>query len=101
MEELSAKAREQRLEKDQMQMAIAGHAGGGQEEGVDMVALAEEESTRMLNGEQIPPTEGATPDHSQVHRDVINSRTFKTAPVEVQQILLQHYQGEVGPLGGV
>jgi hypothetical protein len=99
VEELSASARDQRLEKDQMQMAIAGHAGGqGGEEGVDMVALAEQESMDMLNGQQIPPTEGATPEHSQVHRDIINSRTFKTAPQQAQQFLLTHYQGEVGPL---
>ena len=103
VEELSSKARDQRLERDQMQLAIAGHAGGGAsgEEGIDMVALAEKESTDMLNGQEIPPTEGANPDHSQVHRDVINSRTFKSAPPEYQQLLINHYQGEVGPLGAI
>jgi hypothetical protein len=108
VEELSAKARDQRMEQSQMDLAIAGHAEGAQgaqgaqggEQGVDMVALAEKESVEMLNGNQIPPTEGATPDHSQVHRDIINSRTFKTANPQSQQILIAHYQGEVGPLGG-
>ena len=100
VEELSAKARDQRLEQGQMDLAIAGHAEGeGGEEGVDMVALAEQESMDMLNGQSVPPTEGATPDHSQVHRDIINSRTFKTAPPEGQQFLLTHYQEEIGPLG--
>ena len=104
VEELSAKAKEERLEQHEMDLAVAGHAEGQggqpQPEGPDMVALAEEESTNMLNGQPIPPTEGATPDHSQVHRDIINSRTFKSADPQNQQLLLKHYQGEVGPMGG-
>ena len=104
VEELSRKAREERVEQHQMSLEVAGHAegqqGGQQEEQVDMIALAEQESTDMLNGQAIPPTEGATPDHSQVHRDIINSRTFKSAPRKNQGLLEEHYMGEVGPLGG-
>ena len=102
VEELSAKARGERLEQHQMDLAVAGHADGQgqpQEQGPDMVALAEQESTDMLNGQSIPPTEGATPEHSQVHRDIINSRTFKSADPQNQKLLMEHYSGEVGPLG--
>ena len=100
------------MEQTNAQIAVAGHAPGmqggqsmpGQPQpvqpgSVDMVALAEKESVAMLNGQSIPPTEGATPDHSQVHRDIINSRTFKAAPPTSQQLLIAHYKGEIGDLG--
>ena len=99
IEELSAKAREQRLEQHKLDAEIAGRTQGtGEEQGAneDMIAMADDENMRMMNGEQIPPTEGATPDHSQAHRDFINSRTFQTASPDIQQLLVTHYQGEVG-----
>lgn len=101
IEELSRKAQEQSLEKDRMQMAIAGHAPGQQggqpgQGGVDLLALADKENQAMANGEQIPPTEGATPDHSQAHRDFILSETFRQLDPNAQQFIISHYQGEVG-----
>ena len=103
VEELSAKARDQRLEQGQMDLAIAGHAGGGgqpQEQGVDMVALADKENMQMAQGQPLPPTEGATPDHSQAHRDFLNSQTGQQLPDEVKGLIYEHYQGEVGGFGG-
>lgn len=95
VEDLSQRARQERLEKHVLQAEIAGRNQGGQEGGRDMVSLADKENTQMANGEQIPPTEGATPDHTQAHLDFTRSQTFGTLPPEIQQIITDHYQGEL------
>lgn len=104
VEELSAKARDQRLEQSQMDLAIAGHAGGGEEgnpmEGPNqqqeqMVALADKENMQMMKGNRLPPTEGATPDHTQAHIDFVSSQTFQqSASQEISQVFMQHVEGE-------
>jgi hypothetical protein len=105
VEELSEKARSQRLEEAEMQLEIAGRTqgdqGGAPEEGIDMVALADKENMAMAQGEQVPPTEGATPDHSQAHRDFIQSKTGQNLDQEILKALVSHYQGEVGSTEGV
>ncbi len=113
IEELSRKAREERLEKHVLQAEIAGRNQGqagqlptgqpptGQPtEEDEMVALADKENTQMMNRDQLPPTEGATINHSQAHADFINSETFRTqADQDIKNIFAQHYQGELQMLG--
>lgn len=103
VEELSAKARDQRLEQGQMDLAIAGHAQGegqqGQQEqtGNDkqMIQIADKENLGMMQGQAIPPTEGATVVHTQAHVDFTKTQTFQTASPEIKQIFTQHIQGEM------
>ena len=105
VEELSAKARDQRMEQSQMDLAIAGHAGGqgGQQQpqGPDMAALADKENMAMAQGEAVPSTEGADITHTQAHTDFMQSDTFKSLPDEIKQIFADHVQGELGAhMGG-
>jgi hypothetical protein len=100
IEELSKKAREERLEQHALQAEIAGRTGQGGEGGIDMVQLADKENMAMANGNMMPSTEGATPEHSQGHRDFMGSRTFQELPDEIKQGMITHYQGEVGGVVG-
>lgn len=111
VEELSARAREQRLEQHQLDAEVAGREqgmeqGAPQEEGmgpggIDMIALADKENMAMMNGEQLPPTEGATPEHTQAHVDFVSSNTFQSeADEQIAQIFAQHIQGESQMGGG-
>lgn len=101
IEELSARAKSERLEEHEMQAEIAGRKGqqggqaapGGAQD--EMVRLADEENTKMANGEPLPPTEGATLAHTQAHMDFMRSRTFQEIPPESQQIIAQHARGEL------
>ncbi len=107
IEELSEKARSQRLEQGQMDLAIAGHAQGAQggqqpqqsqQGGADpkqMLAVADKENMAMMNGQQIPPTEGADLVHTQAHTDFGKTQMFAGAPPQAQQILSAHIQGEL------
>lgn len=110
VEELSARAREERLEQHALKAEIAGRRGqqGGGEQprgqsagGIDMIALADKEMTRILNGEDLPPTEGATVDHIQAEQDFTKSRTFQSAPPDRQQAIVQHIRGELAEQGVV
>jgi hypothetical protein len=105
VEELSAKARDQRLEQGQMDLEIAGHAQGGQggqkPQGPDMQALADKENMEMAQGTPVPSTEGADVTHTQAHTDFMQSDTFKQLPDEVKQLFADHVQGELGAhMGG-
>jgi len=103
IEELSKKAREQRLEQHALDAEIAGRnqqgGAGGQAGGIDMAALADKENTQMMNGEPLPPTEGADMIHTQAHMDFTRTNTFAQAPDEIKQIIAQHIQGEMQALG--
>ena len=107
VEELSKKARDQRLEQSQMDLAIAGHAEGqgGQQaqqpQGPDMQAMADKENMEMAQGNPLPPTEGADIVHTQSHIDFTKTDMFKQLPPEIQQIFADHIQGELGAhMGG-
>lgn len=104
VEELSAKARDQRMEQSQVDLAIAGHAQGqqGQQpQGPDMQALADKENMTMAQGQQLPPTEGADIVHTQAHTDFVQSDTFKSLPDEIKQVFADHIQGEMNAhMGG-
>ena len=99
VEELSAKARDQRMEQGQMDLAIAGHSQGGQQggqqPGMDMQALADKENMAMVNGQQIPPTEGADTSHTQAHIDFAKSDTAQQVTDDIKQVLAAHIQGEM------
>ena len=107
IEELSKKAREERLEQSAIDAEIAGRnqqggqggQAGGQAGGIDMAALADKENTQMMNGEPLPPTEGADMIHHQAHRDFVQTNTFAQAQDEIKQIIIQHIQGEAQMLG--
>lgn len=98
-QELSRKAQEQRLEQGKLDLAVAGRGGesqapdkGGSE---NMIALADKENAAMMNGEQLPPTEGADIVHTQGHTDFMKTEMFSSAPPEVQQYVAAHVQGEM------
>jgi hypothetical protein len=104
--ELSEKARAERTEKFRMEAEIAGrNQNGGQTnqgqggQSNQMVSLADKENTQMMNGQQLPPTEGADMSHTQAHLDFIKTQTFTTASPEIQQIIAQHAQGELQAQG--
>jgi hypothetical protein len=103
--ELSEKARSERLEKFKMEAEIAGrnqNGGQGQSQGGQsnqMVSLADKENTQMMNGQQLPSTEGADMSHTQAHLDFIKTQTFTSAQPEIQQIIAQHSQGELQAQG--
>ena len=63
--------------------------GAPQQGGEDLVALAEQENQRMLQGEELPPTEGATPEHTQVH-----------AQMQDNPIIAKHMDGEMDAMEG-
>lgn len=105
VEELSAKARDQRMEQSQMDLAIAGHAGGGQggqqPQGPDMAGMADKENMAMAQGQVLPSTEGADIVHTQSHIDFTKTDMFKSLPNETKQIFADHIQGELGAhMGG-
>lgn len=104
IEELSAKAKEQRLEQGEMDLAIAGHAQGAQggqpagPNGADpkqMLDMADKENMAMMNGEQIPPTEGADITHTQAHTDFTKTGTFQSGADDmIKQVFAAHIKGE-------
>ena len=104
--ELSKKAKEQRLEQHQLDAEIAGRtqaaqgaqapAGPG---GIDTVALADKENTAMINGQVLPPTEGADMPHSQAHIDFTKTRYFVEAGKQIQMNFQTHVQGELQAQG--
>ena len=100
VEELSAKARDQRMEKQQMDAQIAGRTGstGGSSQGgnSDLVTLADKENMGMMQGQQIPPTEGADAAHTQAHVDFMRTAYFsKEADDTRRMIFKEHVQGEL------
>jgi hypothetical protein len=98
IEDLSAKAKEQRLEKNALDAEVAGRNQGGQPQenpGADMQAMADQENTQMINGEQLPPTEGADMNHSQAHIDFMKTQMFQSVPPNTQAIVQNHVKGEL------
>ncbi len=108
VEDLSRKARDERLEQHQMDAEIAGRnpQGGapaptgptprgpsgqaGSQPNKD-VAYADKENVQMMNGNALPPTEGASIDHTQSHLDFMNSKTFmQEADENIKKIFTDH-----------
>jgi len=105
VEELSKKAKAQRMENHILQAEIAGRNQGGQQNqggGVNadqMKAMADKENTQMANGQPLPPTEGADMNMTQAHMDFMKTRLFTQLPPEIQQIVQAHAQGELQAQG--
>lgn len=101
---LSERARSERLEKDQMQLAIAGHAQDqkaqdAQQKNDPMVKLADQEDLQMMHGEAVPPTQNPSQAHTQAHIDFYTSELFQSqATPEAKQNLQAHIQGEGGQI---
>jgi len=102
--DLSEKARVERNESDAMKANIAGR---GKQQGQlqaptkpegqtdPMIEMADEENTLMMNGQQLPPTEGATPEHTQAHIDFVQSQYFTQSGNDgIAQIFIAHIKGE-------
>jgi hypothetical protein len=58
--------------------------------------LAYEESLKMMAGEDIPPTQGATPEHTKGHIDFIERYAFQIEDA-VDQVMTKHIDGEINP----
>ena len=102
VEELSSKARDQRLEQHTMDAEIAGRqqteAGGKVQsaQAQKLVAMADKENLQMMNGENLPSTEGAPQEHTQAHLDFMASKTFQdNADETLMEIFTAHVQGEM------
>lgn len=57
--------------------------------------LAEMENNAMMQGQVIQPTGGATIAHSERHFALINSEEYKNSHIDIQKMILQHYDGEL------
>lgn len=98
VEELSKKAQEEALEQHTMDMEVAGRNQQAQQQPQQdnsMIDMADKENVAMMQGKQLPPTEGADMRHTQAHLDFMKTSTFASAPQQVQAILAQHAQGEL------
>jgi hypothetical protein len=58
-------------------------------------AMADQENQKMANGQQLPPTPGATPAHTQRHVEFMRSN--ETGP-EIDRLLKPHIEGEIAGL---
>lgn len=101
VEELSRLAREQRVEQAAMKAATGGHgpgmeggAGGTQNpDAQKFIDLADKENMSMMNGQMVPPTEGAPIEHTQAHLDFLFSQTAQQNP-QAAQLIQEHVSGE-------
>lgn len=107
IDELSKRAKEERLEAHVLDAEIAGRnqpaqggaatpQAGGQG---NMAGLADQENMAMMNGDNLPPTQGADLQHTQAHVDFAKSDIFMSAPPDRQQVIVAHIQGELQAQG--
>lgn len=61
----------------------------------DPMMRAEQENSRMEQGEIVPPYDGATADHVQKHAKRIKKSDFKMLPDDIQVNFMQHVQAEI------
>lgn len=98
IEEMSKKAQAEALEQHRLDAEIAGRnqqQGGQQQPDTSMQDLADKENMAMMQGQQVPPTEGADMTHTQAHIDFMRSNTFAGADPQSQQVVQAHVQGEL------
>lgn len=102
VEELSRKAQEESLEQHKMDLEVAGRNQNqqpqqpqGEDPNAQMKDMADKENMEIMNGAQIPPTEGANMVHTQTHLDFMQTDTFRSADPQVQAMLAQHAKGEL------
>lgn len=65
----------------------------------DMEILAEMENQVMTAGQPLPPTKGATEDHTKVHLSYTKSSQYEQADPTIQQIIEAHIRGEGAEMG--
>jgi hypothetical protein len=65
----------------------------------DMMFLAQQENDVITAGYPIPPTKGATEDHTSVHINYAQSAELAQVDEVIQQILESHIQGEGAAMG--
>lgn len=106
VEDLSAKARDERLEQHKLDAEIAGRNQMQQQQPVppeaeketQELALADKENLEMVQGQQIPPTQGVGLEHTQAHADFAQTQDFKNEAAKnpaLIQIMQAHIQGEL------
>lgn len=106
IDDLSSRAKEERLEQHKLDAEIAGRGGqaggqpGAQGAAADQgVQLVDEENMVMMNGEPLPPSQGIDMAHTQGHIDFTQSPSYAQATPEINQIFEQHIQGELASHG--
>lgn len=108
IEDLSEKARKERLETHEMDAEIAGRNQEMKQQPAPVdkkadkmnkqVKLADEENLQMIQGIEIPPTQGVGLEHTQAHIDFSQTQDFiaeSEANPQLKQILQAHIQGEM------
>jgi CRISPR/Cas system CMR-associated protein Cmr5 small subunit len=53
----------------------------------------------MINGQNIPPTEGADMNHNQAHRDFMRTDIYTNAPAKIRDSIKNHADGELKYIG--
>ena len=109
VEDLSARAKEERLEEHKLNAEIAGRNQASKTENqpppapekvkqTKEIGLADQENLQMIQGEPVPPTQGVGLEHTQAHVDFSQTQDFlnesATNP-QLKQIMQQHIQGEM------
>ena len=62
-----------------------------------LIELAGMENQNMMKGQNVPPTPYASPAHSQIHAEFMNSDTYQRLPNEspIVQMFIDHIMGEL------
>lgn len=64
------------------------------------VAQAEIENRAILKGEQVPPFDGANPQHIAVHQDLFVTERFQQLPPEIRNAAADHLEAELAMVKG-
>ena len=103
---LSEKARAQGMEEYEAKADIAGRRGqqaqamaGEQEMSAGDEDLADQENVAMMNGDMLPPTQGASMEHTMAHIDFMEAPEAQSSP-EGLQIISEHANGELAQQQG-
>lgn len=107
VEDLSARARDERLEQHKLDAEIAGR---NQDMKMNQpqppekmkqtkeIQLADKENLEMIQGKPIPPTQGVGLEHTQAHVDFSQTQDFlseSSANPQLKEIMQKHIQGEL------
>lgn len=108
IEDLSEKARKERLETHEMDAEIAGRNQEAKQAPLPVdprtdkmnkqVKLADQENLQMIQGIAVPPTQGVGLEHTQAHIDFSQTQDFlseSSVNPQLKQILQEHIQGEM------
>lgn len=62
---------------------------------LNSMTQADIENRSLVNGESVPPYQGATPQHIAVHQDFFQTQQFLQLPPEIRRNAAEHLRGEV------